>query len=86
MDQLLRLQGKSFEWKRDKDKNTNYGFIAQEVEEIFPEWVTSEKDDESLKWLSQDHIPALTVEALRELKQDFDAIKAEFNKIKGAAS
>ena len=43
LDRLLKLRGVSFEWK-DPSKfhghaGSQMGFVAQEVEEVFPEWV-----------------------------------------------
>lgn len=47
LDKVSKLRGVTFEWKNqkthDSEKGIQYGFIAQEVEKIFPEWV--EKQD-----------------------------------------
>ncbi|MBI5525713.1 MAG: hypothetical protein HY897_05210 [Deltaproteobacteria bacterium] len=47
--------------------------IAQEVEKIFPEWVGADKD--GFKDLTFRGFEALTVEAMRELKAENDALK-----------
>lgn len=55
----------TFTWKSDKDSKTNYGLIAQEVQEIFPDAVSEENG-----YLKVDYfklIP-LMVQAIKELK------------------
>jgi hypothetical protein len=67
---LLRLRGVTFEWidpaahgPRERDVQT--GFIAQEVEAVFPEWVAQGADGH--RRLTIRGFEALSVEALREL-------------------
>ncbi|MBN4050309.1 tail fiber domain-containing protein [Desulfobulbus sp. AH-315-M07] len=72
LSRLLRLRGVTFEW-REPAKHGNLegiqtGMIAQEVEKVFPEWVGT--DNDGYKTLSYRGFEALTVEALRELKED----------------
>jgi len=83
LDRLLQLRGVQFEWK-EPDKMGNLsgpqvGLIAQEVEKTFPEWVTSDPD--GYKELTIRGFEALTVEALRELKNDIEDIKRRLDKI-----
>lgn len=76
LDRLLNLQGVSYEYRDDVDFG-NYsagrktGFIAQEVERVFPEWVGN--DAKGYRQLTIQGFEALTVEALRELKLSSDA-------------
>ena len=53
------------------------GFIAQDVEKVFPQWV--EKDGEGYKTLTLRGFEALAVESIRELKKENDSLK-EANK------
>ena len=75
LDQLLALCGVSFEYKDPVRINElpgrQRGMIAQDVEGVFPEWV-SEKSD-GYKQLTFRGFEALTVEALRELRAEKDA-------------
>ena len=84
LDKMLKLRGVSYQWKEPKkhgDMNGVYiGFIAQEVEKIFPEWVTTGKD--GYKNLGSIGFDALTVEAIRELKQEMNDLKAENSELK----
>jgi hypothetical protein len=85
LTRLLRLRGVTFEWK-DPAKHgnltgTQIGMIAQQVEEVFPEWVGT--DTEGYKTLTYRGFEALTVESLRELQSENDRLKAENGKLAG---
>lgn len=57
-----KLQGVSFDWK--DDNRHSFGFIAQEVEKVLPEIVsTGDSGIKSVKYL---HIIALLLEAIKE--------------------
>jgi hypothetical protein len=66
---LLRLHGVSYAWQEPAQfadqPGVQLGFIAQDVEEVFPEWVQT--DEDGLKGLAMRGFEALTVESLREL-------------------
>lgn len=77
LDKLLSLRGVTFEWKEpEKYGNlvgTQVGFVAQEVEQIFPEWVGV--DSEGFKTVTVRGLEALVIEAFREIKQEISALK-----------
>jgi hypothetical protein len=79
LDRLLRLQGVTFEYKDPSAihelPGTQIGMIAQEVEKVFPDWVDTAPT--GMKRLSVHGFEALTVEALRDLRQEKDAQVAE---------
>jgi Chaperone of endosialidase/Collagen triple helix repeat (20 copies) len=82
---LLRLRGVNFEWK-EPTKHANLrgaqiGLIAQEVEEVFPEWVGTDAD--GYKTLTYRGFEALTVESFRELKTENDHLKAQNDELAG---
>jgi hypothetical protein len=82
LDKLLRLRGVKFEWK-EPEKHANLtgsqmGLIAQEVEGVFPEWIDA--DSEGHKYLTVRGFEALTVEAIRELKAELEAVRAALGK------
>ena len=69
LDHLLALEGVTFEY-RDPDSplvgdGRRTGFVAQQVETVFPEWVG--ENAEGIKFVSPSGFEAITVEALREL-------------------
>ena len=79
LDKLLQLRGVTFEWKEpEKQGNltgTQMGLIAQEVEEVFPEWVGTQEDGG--KTLTIRGFEALTIEALRELTERVGEIEKQ---------
>ncbi len=80
LDRLLQLQGRTFEWN-DPDSpwatgpGRQVGMVAQEVEPIFPEWVKTMPDGH--KMFAPSGFEALTIEALRELKMENEALRAQ---------
>ena len=81
---LLSLRGVTFEWK-DPARHGNLtgrqmGMIGQEVEKVFPEWVS--EDAVGMKMLSIRGFEALTVEAIRELKAENESLKKQIEALK----
>lgn len=81
LDRLLSLHGKTFYYN---DPNAigaapglRTGFIAQEVETVFPEWVGSMNDGTKTLTIGGGAFEATTVEAIRELRAEKDAQIAE---------
>lgn len=73
LDRLLGLRGVQFAYNRDAPKGyytpgVHTGFIAQEVESVFPEWISL--DSAGYKLVAPKGFEALTVEALRELRAE----------------
>jgi hypothetical protein len=72
LESLLKLRGVSYEWKNPENQGglvgPQAGFLAQDVEAIFPDWVGI--DNEGFKTLSIRGFEALVVEALKELKAE----------------
>jgi hypothetical protein len=83
LERLLQLRGVQFEWKEPEKmgdlSGPQIGLVAQEVEKVFPEWVSS--DPEGYKELTIRGFEALTVEALRELKNDVEDLKKRLDKM-----
>ena len=76
LEKLLALRGRTFEWRKSKkfgSPGVKMGFIAQEIEKVFPQWITSKKGRLSkYKFYNPVGIEALIVEALRELRAEKD--------------
>ncbi|MBT3222052.1 MAG: hypothetical protein HN348_23510, partial [Proteobacteria bacterium] len=72
------LQGVTFRW-RDAEKDDRYGrvrgFVAQEVEKVVPEWVST--DDDGFKRLETIGIDALVIEAIKEQQQTINELQKE---------
>ena len=65
MNMVKALKPKTFEWKTDPDDTLQYGFLAHEVQDIFPNAVTGEKDAVKPAELDEDgnEIPDSTIDA-----------------------
>lgn len=75
LDDLLRLRGVTYEYIDPKAINElegmRMGFIAQQVEEIFPDWV--EMAPNGFRRMTIRGFEALAVEAMRQLRAEKDA-------------
>jgi hypothetical protein len=91
LDKLMQLSPSSYRFK-DKN-NTQTGFIAQNMQSVFPEYVSSsvleegdagnpEKNIEYLSIVGWDATTAHLVAAIQELKNELDATKAEVELLK----
>jgi hypothetical protein len=61
----------------------NKGFIAQEMEEVFPEDVILDSHDNKLMIVGWSKQMAFLVNALQELKQENDALKERIETLEG---
>ncbi len=75
LEKLMELRGVTFEYIDPATINElegeRIGVIAQEIEKIFPDWVSL--NDEGYKTVTFRGFEALTVEAIRELRDEKDA-------------
>jgi len=83
MDQLLRLRGVSFYWREPSKHGGNdrlqRGFVAQEYEKVFPEWVVTGPD--GFKMISTEGLDSLEVESIRALKTENDELRTRTAKL-----
>jgi N-acetylneuraminic acid mutarotase len=89
LQQLLALQGVTYEWNDDKTgskrpEGIQYGFIAQNIQEVFPSLVA----EDNLGYLQTAYgtYDAMTVEAIRALYQKIENLEAEKNLLKTEVS
>jgi hypothetical protein len=75
LSNILQLNGYTYNWKDElkKDVKTQIGFIAQEVEEIFPEVVTT--DEAGMKSVAYQNLVPVLVEALKEQQKQINELK-----------
>lgn len=76
---IKALRGVSFNWIDNGIKNV--GFIAQEVESVLPEVVTS--NELGIKSISYGNIVAVLVEAFKEQQAQINTLKATIEKLQG---
>ncbi len=78
LNEVMQLKPKWY--KMIDDGLEQIGFIAQDVEEIIPELVST--SERGMKGLSYGQITAVLAKAIQELKADNDAIRAELAALK----
>jgi hypothetical protein len=78
LDKITQLRGVNFEWKEPSimanQVGVQTGFVAQEVEKVFPEWIVI--DSNGNKGISFKGFEALVVESLKELRAEIQKIKS----------
>jgi hypothetical protein len=83
LPQILQLRGVTFKWrdpaKHGGNTGQQVGLIAQEVEQVFPEWVSTDKD--GFRAVSTQGFPGLAVEAMRELSNENEALSNELSQV-----
>ncbi|MDD4974886.1 MAG: tail fiber domain-containing protein [Bacteriovorax sp.] len=67
LDKILQLRGVEYKFNNDPQNKTQIGFIAQEVEPIFPEVVLTDK--KGLKSMVYSNLVAPLVEAIKEINK-----------------
>jgi hypothetical protein len=77
LDRVMGLQAVTFEWKHRDDGKRQVGLIAQDVEDVFPEVVTTPDDDSCEKGLLATGLDAVLVEAIKELKAENESLKEQ---------
>jgi hypothetical protein len=94
LDRLLQLRGHAYSYKPEFVENgralpgTQIGLVAQEVEAVFPDWISTGPD--GMKQVTERSTTALMVEALRDLRAEKDAeinaLKARLEKLEALLS
>jgi hypothetical protein len=79
LNQLTALQPVHYYWRatefpeRHFGNSQSYGLIAQDVEQVLPELVATDSD--GYKAIDYSELPLLTIQAVKELKAENDALK-----------
>ena len=86
LEDVLNLRGVSYDWDREKWPAKNFsdvkqiGFIAQELEKIFPELVMT--DNDGYKSVNYVGVVPVLVEAVKAQQKQIDAQKREIDELK----
>jgi len=73
LQEVLKLKGVRFRFTKDVNGDSQIGFIAQDVEKIFPEFVVTDRD--GYKSVAYGQISAVIVEAIKEQQEEIDELK-----------
>ena len=85
MEKLMQIRGVSFEWRKDEfpeidyDDGTQVGVIAQEIEMVFPEFVSS---DDEFKAVDYAKFSAVFIEAFKEQQEIIEKQQKEIDELK----
>jgi hypothetical protein len=86
LDKLKGIEGKTFTWNKnkvngDKAGKTDVGVIAQDVEKVLPEAVTTNKTT-GYKAVDYPRLVPLLVNAIKEQQTEIDALKQQVDALK----
>ena len=81
---LMNIRPTQFIFKSDPFKKKHYGFIAQEIEEHFPELVSLkiDKDIANLKAVNYLEMVPLLVYQIQKMQKEIDELKEQINSLK----
>lgn len=75
LDKLDEIRGVEFVW--NSNNRRDIGYIAQEIEKVFPEVVHT--DEKGMKSVQYTKMPAVNTAAIKELKKENDELKFRLN-------
>ncbi len=81
LERLNNLKPVKFDWKNED--TSSEGFIAHEVQEVFPDAVSGEKDGEDMQGMDYGRITPLLVKAIQEQQEQIEQLKTEIQTLKG---
>ncbi|AYM10837.1 tail fiber domain-containing protein [Agrobacterium tumefaciens] len=82
---IKKLRPVSYQWKEqvtDAQKGTQIGLIAQEVEKVIPEVVTTSKDISATKTIAYAELVPVLIKGIQELKSENDDLKTEMRRFR----
>ncbi|MEQ9425566.1 MAG: tail fiber domain-containing protein [Cyclobacteriaceae bacterium] len=83
LSNILKMRGVSYDWiDLEKSGNKQIGVIAQEVEAIYPELVTTKGD--GMKSVNYSQMTAILIEAIKELNAKITALETENTDLKAS--
>lgn len=74
LNEVLRLDPKSYNWKESTDSAVQLGLIAQEVQKVMPELVSQNESSNTLSLNYTELVPVL-INAVKELQAQIDELK-----------
>ncbi len=82
LSKVKRLRGVSYTWKdSNKPQGKQIGVIAQELEEIYPEFVTTREN--GFKAVNYSQMTAILIEAVKELNEKVEVLEKEKENLEG---
>ena len=72
-DKILKLNPVHFEWKNQNNDKKQVGFIAQELEKVYPNLVHT--NDEQYKTIDSNKLISILIKGIQELEQEIISLK-----------
>ena len=80
LDKVMQLKPVAYRFKSNPDDPlVSYGFIAQQLEEVYPEFVS---ENSGLKGLDYSNFSAIAIRAIQELQEKIKILQAENREMK----
>ena len=83
LGKILKLEGVSFEWNKNDKKDI--GLIAQDVEKVFSELVSTDKNT-GLKSVQYGNLVAVLIESIKQQQRQIETLGAEIEQLKNNSS
>lgn len=78
LDDIKKLRGVTYKWQdKEKDKSRQIGLIAQELEAVYPEMVSTDEDGH--KSIAYSRLTVPLIEAVKELKTENDSLSSRLD-------
>jgi hypothetical protein len=75
IEKVLQIKVRKYDWK-DTDIKEDFGFVAQELFEVLPQYVS--EGDEDRNWgVAKSELVPLLVKSIQELKAEIDSLKTK---------
>ena len=84
LGKITALRGVTFDWKEKEENSSSIGLIAQEVESIFPNIVST--DDEGFKSIQYSSLVAPLIEAVKEQQKQISNLESRIQNLEGSAN
>ena len=75
LDLVSQIKVYDYEWKSDETRA--YGVLAHELQEVIPQAVSGEKDDEKMQGVDYSKLVPILVQAIQELKAEIEILKTK---------
>ena len=73
-------QIKTYNYKWKSDDSRGYGTLAHELQEVFPDAVTGNKDGEDMQGVDYSTLVPVLIKSVQELKKEIEELKQQLNK------
>lgn len=81
LSEVLRLRPVSWLWKEHPETGQQLGLVAQEVEQVLPDLVSTPKDPEEMKGLNYVGLVPVLINAVKEQQKQIERLNARLRKM-----